>query len=75
MVQKYRFGNERCIKQINVIREWQEEWQKKVMSEICLLNTWKLDWEINLFDFYVESIATTTVCKLNIVITVNSENV
>ena len=30
---------------------------KKVMSEIYLLNACKLDWEENLFDFYVESIA------------------
>ena len=31
------------------------DWQKKVMSEIYLLNACKLDWEKNLFDFYLES--------------------
>ena len=63
MVQKYRFGKEGCIKQINDILEWQKKQQnstvqlKKVMSEIYILNTCKLDWEVNLFDLYVESIA------------------
>ena len=42
MVQKYRFGKERCIKQINDFREGQKrQWNsiiqwKKVMSEIYL---------------------------------------
>ena len=27
------------------------------MSDIYLLNPWKLDWDEKLFDFYVESIA------------------
>ena len=39
--------------------QWQNSvnWWKKAISEIYLLNACKLDWEENLFDFYVESIA------------------
>ena len=71
MASKNRFDKERCIKQIDYIREWQKRqnsairW-KKVMSEIYLLNACKLDWEVNLFDFFLESIA------LRIKILVNS---
>ena len=31
--------------------------QKEVMSEVDFLNACKLDWEVSLFDVYVESIA------------------
>ena len=57
------FDKERCIKQINDILEWQKKrWNfavqwKKVMSEIYFLNACKIDWEVKLSDFYVESIA------------------
>ena len=63
MEQKYRFGKKRCIKQINDIQGWQKKRQnsavqrKEVMFEIHLSNACKLSWEVNLFDFYVESIA------------------
>ena len=51
------------MKQINDIPEWQKKrrnsavWRKKVMSEIYFLNACKLDWEVSLFYFKVESIA------------------
>ena len=60
MVWKYRFDKERCIKQINDIPELQKKrrnstvrW-KKAMSEIYFLNACQLDWEVNLFDLFVE---------------------
>ena len=61
MVQKYRFDKETYIQQIS-IQEWQEkrrnsvDRQIKTMSKIYRLNACKLDWEENLFNFYVESI-------------------
>ena len=61
MVQKYRFDKETYIQQIS-IQEWQEKrWnsvdrQIKTMSKIYRLNACILDWEENLFNFYVESI-------------------
>ena len=38
---------------------------KKVMSEIQLLNACKLDSEVNLFHFYVQSIAFRTKILIN----------
>ena len=58
-----QLGKERCIKQINDIQEWQNKQQnsavrqKMVMSQIYFLNPCTLCWEVNLFDFHVESIA------------------
>ena len=40
--------------------------QNKIMSEIYLLNACTLDWEENLFDFYVESIASRIKILLNV---------
>ena len=61
MVQKYRFDKETYIQQIS-IQEWQEkrrnsvDRQIKTRSKIYRLNACILDWEENLFNFYVESI-------------------
>ena len=64
---RHRFGKERCIKQIDDIREWQKNWWKKVMSKICLSPfLCKLDWEVNLFDLYAEFIAFKIKILINI---------
>ena len=79
MASKNRFDKERCIKQINYIREWQKRqnsairW-KKVMSEIYLLNACKLDREVNLFDFFLESIALRIKILINVTLSLIINN-
>ena len=72
MVQNYRFGKERCIKYVKNIWEWQKKRQtsairrKKVVPEIYVLNAYKLGWEVNLLDFYAESIAFRVKILINV---------